>query len=221
MDAAFGAAHSGRMTTGPRVFLAADHALLCDLIADYLRDRFALVGIAYDGPSAVDAVAELRPDVAILDIFLPRMNGVEAAMRMRRAWPSIRIIFLTPSADAAVLMKALRVPDASFLLKSSSASELPTAIWTALRGERYIPPIVTQTMESGEYEEPECVELTPREKQVVRLLAEGKAMKQAAAVLNVSTRTIAFHKYGVMRRLGLHSSAELIRLAVSQGLVGN
>jgi len=208
------------MTSGPRVFLADDHTLLCELIADLLSSQFNVVGTASDGASAVTEVARLRPDVAILDIFLPRLNGIEAALRIREAAPSTKIIFLTASEDPALAARTMRIPGASFLLKTSSASELPIAIWSAIRGKRYVTPYMMEKIENGECDDVASLDLTAREREVVQLLAEGKPMKQAAALLNISTRTVAFHKYGVMRKLGLHSSAELVRLAVTHRLVG-
>ena len=206
------------MTGKPRLFLADEHTLLCELVAGALEDQFEIVGIEQDGPSALQGIRRTSPDVAILAVYLPELNGIEVAQRVMKP---CRVIFLTAAEDSGIIARALAVRGASLLLKSSSASELPMAVWSALRGRRYITPLVKDMIENGECDCPENVDLTPRQREVIQLLAEGKQMKQAAAMLHVSIRTIAFHKYGVMRKLQLRSSADLVRLAVSQHLVGN
>ncbi len=207
------------MLRRPTIFLADDHSLFCELITESLDDRFDVVGSAHDGQTAVAEVARLKPDVVMLDVFMPLLNGLDAAMRIRESSPSTRIIFLTMCQDAGMANKALKVGALGFLVKTSAASELPEAIWSVLRGERHVTPSILEQMERGECEEGQSPQLTSREREVIQLLAEGRPMKQVADLLKVSTRTVAFHKYGVMRKLGLRSSAELVRLAVAEGLV--
>ena len=207
------------MLKRPTVFLADAESLLCELVGQSLRDRFDVIGAAYDGPTAVSEVERLKPDVVILNVVMPLLSGIEAATRIRKALPSARIIFLTAHYQAGIARRALEIGALGFLLKTSSASELHDAIWTVLRGKRHVTPSIVDLIDEDIYDGDESSHITAREREVVKLLAEGRAMKQAAKVLQVAPRTIAFHKYNVMRKFDLHSSAELVLLAVSQGLI--
>jgi DNA-binding NarL/FixJ family response regulator len=207
------------MLKRPALFLADAESLLCELVSQSLADSFDIIGSAYDGPTTVSEVERLRPDVVILNVVLPLLSGIDAATRIRKLLPSARIIFLAAHYQAGVARRALEIGALGFLLKTSSASELRDAIWTVLRGKRHVTPSIAEQIDEDVYEGEESSHITAREREVVKLLAEGRAMKQAAKVLQVAPRTIAFHKYNVMRKFDLHSSADLVRLAVSQGLV--
>ena len=195
------------MRPRPTVFLADDHAHFCETIEEELRREFQIAGSAHDGQSAVAKVERLKPDVVVLDVTMPLLTGIDTAMRIRECVPAARILFVAIGQDANVTSKALRIGALGFLVMASSASKLPELIWNVF-DER-----------GTASDDGRPAQLTTREREVVQLLAQGKLMKQVATQLNVSTRTVAFHKYGVMRKLGLRSSAELVRLAVSEGLV--
>ena len=205
------------MIAKSRILLADDHSLFSDLLAHELQYEFEIIGSERDGHALIEAVERVKPDVVVVDIAMPRLNGIDAARRIHMQSPSTRIIFLTMNDDPAIAAQAMKAGGSAFLLKTSALSELPQAIRAVLKGHRYITPAVAQRLEDCDYEERS--ELTPREREVVQLLAEGRLMKEAAALLGVSTRTIAFHKYLAMRKLGIHSSAELIRRAVVEHLV--
>ena len=200
-----------------RILLADDHSLFSDLLAGALRDEFEVLGSATNGHALIEAVEATKPDVVVVDIAMPILNGIDAARRIHMRSPATRIIFLTMNDDPAIAAHAMAAGGSAFLLKTSALSELPLAIRAVLKGNRYITPVIAARLEDCEYQD--RAELTPREREVVQLLAEGRLMKEAAALLSVSTRTIAFHKYMAMRKLGIRSSAELIRRAVAEHLV--
>jgi DNA-binding NarL/FixJ family response regulator len=205
------------MITKSRIVLADDHSLFCDLIACVLREEFEIVGTATNGQTLIKVVESANPDVVVLDVSMPLLNGIDAAKRIRALSPATRVVFLTMNDDPAIAAHAMKAGGSAFLLKTSALSELPQAIRSALRGHRYITPSIVARLEDCDYQDRAV--LTPREREVIQLLAEGRLMKEAAVVLSVSTRTVAFHKYMAMRKLGIHSSAELVRCAVSEHLV--
>ena len=191
----------------PTIFLADDHSQFCELIADSLRTWFDIVGWAHDAPAILAKVEHFRPDIVILDVAMPLLTAIDTAMRIRESVPSAVVMFVTINEERSVATKALKIGALGFLVKTSKASELADAIWSVC-DER-----------DGFAGDGRQAQLTTREREVVQLLAQGKLMKQVADLLKVSTRTVAFHKYGVMRKLGLRSSAELVRLAIAEGLV--
>jgi DNA-binding NarL/FixJ family response regulator len=205
------------MIAKPKILLADDHSLFCDLIAGVLREEFDVVGAVANGQALIKAVESANPDVVVLDISMPLLNGIDAAKRIHVLAPATRIVFLTMNDDPTIAAQAMKAGGSAFLLKTSALSELAQAIRAALRGHRYITPSIVARLEDCDYHDRGG--LTPREREVIQLLAEGRLMKEAAAVLSVSTRTVAFHKYTAMRKLGIHSSAELVRCAVSEHLV--
>ena len=194
----------------PRVLVADDHVLFLELFAALLEPDFELVGTAEDGICLVEKSLRLRPDVVVLDITMPRLDGLSAASRLRRELPELKLVFLTSHDERPMLEKALALGASGYLLKSASPAELREAVHEALDGGVYVTPTL---------EESEPSPLTPRQMSVVRLLAEGCSMKEAAVRLRVTPRTIAFHKYEAMKRLHVNSSAQLVRYACQEGLV--
>jgi DNA-binding NarL/FixJ family response regulator len=202
---------------GPRVVIVDDHTLMTEALRRLLEPDCDVVGV-YDDPRAfLRDVTRLRPDVAILDISMPTLNGLDAGRELRRVLPSARIIFLTMNEDADVAAEAFRVGASAYLLKRSAASELKAAVAEVMNQRYYITPLLTRDL-VGSFVQPQdarrpIYQLTPRQREVLQLLAEGHSMKQAAAILNVSPRTIAFHKYRMMEHLHVQSTA---RSCISQ-----
>jgi DNA-binding NarL/FixJ family response regulator len=204
------------MSRRPTIFLAGDHSRFCERLAASLRQGFDIAGTAFDVPGAISGVARSKPDVVVLDVSMPLHIGIDAALRMRESAPSSLILFIDVNDEADAETQVLPIGSVAFLLRIPDPSESMDAIRTLLDDTAAAGP----SFAGRERAESDLqTMLTTREKEVVGLLAQGKLMKQVADLLNVSTRTVAFHKYGVMRKLGLHSSAELVRMAVSEGLV--
>jgi DNA-binding NarL/FixJ family response regulator len=206
-----------------RIILADDHVLVLDAIRRMLEPEFEVLGTFTDGRALLEAAPQLNPDLIVLDIHMPLMNGLCAGQRLRQLMPRVKLIFLTMSLDADLAAEAFRMGASGYVLKSSAASELVHAIHDASRGQSYITPLMTkgmvgtfsQNVKPGKNHE----KLTLRQKEVLQLLAEGRSMKEVAFMLNVSPRTIAFHKYAMMEHLRLKTSAELIQFAVKSSLV--
>jgi DNA-binding NarL/FixJ family response regulator len=202
--------------------MADDHALVLGAFETLLAGEFEIVGQVSNGRTLVAAVERLRPDVVVLDIAMPELNGLEAGRQIKNRWPDTRLIFLTMNEDPDLAAEAFRSGASGYLLKRSAASELATAIREAMQGRSYVTPLVTGGMVEAlmrpSHQGP-AHELTPRQREVLQLLAEGRSMKEVAGVLNVTPRTVAFHKYQMMDQLNLKSTAELIQYAVRHHIV--
>jgi DNA-binding NarL/FixJ family response regulator len=207
----------------PRVLLADDHTLLLEAFVKLLEPECEVVGTFTDGRALLEAAPSLNPDVAVLDVAMPLMNGMEAARHLKKSMPRVKVIFLTMNEDPDLVAEAFRAGASGYLLKSSAASELFQAIQAVCAGKAYVTPLLTKGMVDSFMRDPEgksaSKELTPRQREVLQLLAEGRSMKEAAAILNVSPRTVAFHKYRMMDELRLETSAELIQYAIKHGVV--
>jgi DNA-binding NarL/FixJ family response regulator len=207
----------------PRVILADDHTILVEAFRKLLESTCEVVATVADGHALLEVAPKLRPDVIVLDIAMPRLNGLDAGRQVKEAVPGVKLIFLTMNEDPDLAVEAIRMGASGYLLKKSAASELFKAIQAALRGKSYVTPQIARGMETSFIRDPEGNKhhptLTPRQRQVVQLLAEGKSMKEAADVLNVATRTIAFHKYRIMEDLKLKTTADLIQFAVKNHIV--
>jgi DNA-binding NarL/FixJ family response regulator len=204
----------------PRVILADDHTLLLEAFQKLLADVCDVVGTATDGHALIAAAVELRPDIAVVDIAMPVLNGLDAARQLKVRVPDTRVIFLTMSEDPSVAAEAFRAGASAFLLKRSAASELTVAIREVMLGRSYVTPLVLEGMADHIVGRPAAVRpLTPRQREIVQLIAEGRSMKEAAAVLNITPRTVAFHKYRVMTQLNVKTTAELIQYAIKHGIV--
>ena len=212
------------MSTRPRVLLADDHAMLLEAFARMLSATCDVVGTVNDGRALIETAPILKPDIIVLDIAMPRLNGIDACRLLRPRMPDVKWVFLTVSADPDLAREVFRLGASGFLLKSSAASELFTAIQKAMAGRRYITPLLLGGLSEDEFLDQGAParpdKLTDREREVLQLLAEGRTMKEVAAVLQVTPRTVAFHKYEVMRRLGVRTGAELVQYAVKHHLIG-
>ncbi len=206
-----------------RILLADDHRLLLEAFENLLEPEFEVVGTATDGRALLVAARELKPDVIVLDIAMPLLNGLGAAQRLKQMMPEIKLIFLTVNEDPDFASEAFRIGASGYLLKNSAASELFQAIEAVLKGNAYVTPLITQGMiESFQYghdRNEASVKLTPRQREVLQLLAEGHSMKEAANILDVSPRTVAFHKYRIMEGLQLKTNADLVQFAIKTGIV--
>jgi DNA-binding NarL/FixJ family response regulator len=209
--------------TRPRVLLADDHRLVREAFAQLLQSECEVVGAVADGRALLDAAPELRPDIVVLDIAMPRLNGLDAARRLKRLMPAVKVVFLTVSEDPDLAAEAFRAGASGYLLKNSAAVELLRAIAEVFQGRSYVTPLVTQGLVGsflrGPGTEKRNGELGQRRREVLQLLAEGHTMKAIARILSISPRTVAFHKYGMMAELGIKSSAELVQYAIKQHLV--
>lgn len=206
-----------------RILLADDHTLLLQACEKMLAPDYDIPAVFTDGRALLKAAPALKPDVIILDIGMPLLNGLDAGRELKKLMPKVKLIFLTMYPDPDLAREAISAGASAYLLKTSAASELAKAIREVLQGRSYVTPAIAKAMADSFIRNPEVKhvsrELTPRQREVLQLLAEGRPMKEAAYILDVSTRTIAFHKYRMMETLGLKSSAELIQFAVSQHLV--
>jgi len=202
----------------PRVIIADDHTIIVEAFSKLLDTHADVVATVSDGRALLEAAQQLKPDVIIMDIGMPLMNGLEAASRLKELMPSVKIIFLTMNEDPDLAVEAMRSRASGYLLKSSAGSELISAIQIAVKGRTYITPRIAAGMQKAFIESPRPKvpdkKLTPRQREVVQLLAAGKSMKEVASVLNVTPRTIAFHKYRIMAQLGLKTTADLIQFAI-------
>jgi DNA-binding NarL/FixJ family response regulator len=206
-----------------RVLLADDHRLLREAFARLLESECEVVGAVADGRAVLTEAPALHPDIVVLDIAMPLLNGLDAARQLRKLLPEVRVIFLTVNEDPEVAAEAFRVGAAGFLLKNSAASELLLAIREVAQGRSYVTPLATRGLVDNLLHAsdaaPRSVELSARQREVLQLLAEGNTMKEIARVLKITPRTVAFHKYSMMELLGAKSTAELIQFALKHQLV--
>jgi DNA-binding NarL/FixJ family response regulator len=201
-----------------RIILADDHALILDTLKNLLEPEFEVVGTFTDGHTLIEKAPCLNPNVVVLDVAMPTMNGLNAGEHLKQLLPTVKLIYLTMNQDPDMAAEAFRLGASGYVLKHSAASELVTAIRQALWGGIYVAPQLTKDMDGSfiqelkQRERPR--ELTLRQKEVLQLLVEGRSMKEVAFILNVTTRTVAFHKYAMMEHLQLKTSAELIQYAL-------
>lgn len=205
----------------PKVLLADDHAIVAEGLATLLKGHFDLVGTVSNGNELIEAARKLRPDVIVADISMPVLSGLEALRRLKAARSEVKVIFLTMHADAQFATEAFRAGASGYVLKHSAGEELISAIEEVLRGRTYLTPLITKDVMAtlAEPTPRAVVKLTPRQTEVLRLIAEGKRMKEIGAILDLSTRTVETHKYEMMRSLEVESTAELVRHAIQIGLV--
>jgi DNA-binding NarL/FixJ family response regulator len=205
-----------------RVLLADDHALLLGAFEKLLAADCDVVGQVSDGRALVAAAESLKPDVIVLDISMPILNGLEAGRQIKQRTRDVKLVFLTMNEDPDLAAAAFRAGASAYLLKRSASSELLDAIREAMHGRSYITPLITSglvgSLMHGDSHAAGS-ELTPRQREVLQLLAEGRSMKEVASLLNLTPRTVAFHKYRMMEQLGVKSSAELVQYAVKHHIV--
>jgi DNA-binding NarL/FixJ family response regulator len=207
--------------TKPRVLLADDHRMVAEGLKGLLTEEFELVGIVEDGRAMVAAARKLRPDVIVADISMPLLNGIDALTPLKQDNPDVRVVFLTMHRDAAYARRALEAGASGFVLKHSAPAELVLAVRAALQGRTFITPDLAAEVfrTAKENNADPLAALTPRQREILQRVAEGKSAKEIAAALGLSARTVEFHKYTLMEALGVENSAELIRFAIKHDLV--
>ena len=204
----------------PRILLADDHQMLLDAFKVMLEPEFDVVGTVNNGRALLEEFARLVPDVVVVDVAMPLLNGLEAGRQIKAQRRSVKLIFLTMNPDPDLAREALRLGASGYVLKLSAARELKQAIQEALSGRSYLTPLITKDVVGNLIDRPARMrELTGRQREVLQLLAEGKSMKEAAAILDLTPRTVAFHKYRMMEQLHLKTTAELVKFAVRRGIV--
>ena len=208
----------------PRVLLADDHLLVAEALTSLLTPEFDLVGVVEDGRALLEAAGKLHPDVIVADVSMPHLNGIDALAQLRQGGDRTPVVFLTMHRDVTFARRALDAGASGFVLKHSASVELVAAIRAALQGKTYLTPQlageVLEAMKEGSEQAGDPVaSLTPRQREVLQLLAEGRSAKEIAANLGISARTVEFHKNQMMENLDLHTNAELIHFAIKHGLV--
>ena len=208
----------------PRILIADDHNLVAELCKKLLEPEFEVVGVVDNGRTLVQAAAELKPEVIVVDIAMPILNGLDAGQRVKESSPAVKLVYLTMNSDPELAAEAFRRGAAAYLLKTCAASELVIAGRNVVRGKTYLSTTLTKNTVSNLGRQhrklvDENARLTERQREVLQLLAEGKVMKEVGGILNMTTRTVAFHKYRIMEVLGAKSSAELVRYAVRNHII--
>ena len=207
-----------------RVLFADDHAILIDGLISFVGRRFEVAGVAHDGRSLIEKASQTRPDVIVIDVSMPGLNGIDAARILRREDESAKLLFLTMHSELPIVEEALRAGASGYVLKIGGAEELMKAIQCVAAGKTYVTPLlagdlISTLITTGGQVQERSRTLTLRQREVLQLLAEGKTMKEVGGMLNISTRTTETHKYEIMRQLGVKTTAELIRYAVRVNLV--
>jgi len=204
-------------TARTRVLLADDHTLVLEGLSKLLQKEFDLVGTACSGAEAVEMAANLQPDVVLMDISMPGVNGIEATRQLRERVPNAKVVAVTMHNSPTYLRESMKAGMAGYVLKQSAASELATAVHTVMRNERYVTPALAESAGRGNAEGDGL--LTSRQRQVLRLIAEGCIAKEIAGRLGISVRTAEFHRVSIMQKLNLHTTAQLTRFALEAGII--
>ena len=214
------------MLTRPKILLADDHTIILEAFRELLSSRYDVVGAVTDGRELLKAAPRLQPDVILTDLAMPRLNGLDACIKLRKKLPDTKLIVLTANEDSDRVAEAIDIGVNGSLLKSSAASELFQAVESVMNGRTYITPLVMDGMIDSLKDDKQgrrngLEKLTVRQREVLQLLAEGNTMKKTAGILCLTPRTIAFHKYRIMEELKIETNAELIQFALKNGLVSS
>ncbi len=210
----------------PRVLLADDHALVLEGFKKLLEDRYQVVGLVEDGRALLDTAVQLSPDVILVDISMPLLNGIDATRQLKRLLPNVKIVVVTMHADSAYLNEAFKAGASGYLLKQSAGSELHQALESVLNGNFYVTPLLTKGLIDsaiGGTTLPTSrqASLTPRQREVLQLVSEGKTVKEIAQLLGISPKTVEFHKAQIMEQLDLRTTAALTKYAITHGLTSS
>jgi DNA-binding NarL/FixJ family response regulator len=212
-----------RTSGRPRVLLADDHQMLLDALKRVVEPRCEVVGMVSDGRALLTAAAKLQPDIVVLDIGMPQLNGLDAARHLKPASPKLKLIFMTMNEDPDLVGEAFRAGASAFLLKQAAAFELMEAIEKVLKGGSYVTPSAAEGQAAISLRAPKArahmTEPTPRQREVIQLLAEGRSMKEVASILQITKRTVAAHKYAVMDLLQLKTNADLVQYAIKRRII--
>jgi DNA-binding NarL/FixJ family response regulator len=206
-----------------RILLADDHTMICAGFKKLLEPEFEVVASVGDGRQLLKAAAELKPDLVLVDVGMPLLNGLDAGRELKKLIPSIKLIFLTMNPDPDIASEALRIGASGYLLKNSQSEELLKAVHSAIKGISYVTPQVGHAMEERFIRDPNSSGrpkvLSDRQREVLQMLAEGRSMKEIAYILQISLRTVRFHKYRIMEDLGMTTNSELVRYALKHSMI--
>jgi DNA-binding NarL/FixJ family response regulator len=210
----------------PRIVLADDHPIVAEGLRSLLAARYDVVGVVADGRALLEAASSLEPDVVVADIAMPHVNGIEATHRLRQEQPHIKVVILTMHREEAYVRRAMEAGAAGYVLKVAAADELLTAVDAALAGKTFVTPDLAGELVGRVARDPQRphdpkAALTPRQREILQLVAQGKTAKEVGAILGLSARTVESHKYELMKALGVERSAELVQFAVKHGLIGS
>lgn len=209
--------------TRTRILLADDHTIIAAGLQKLLEPHYDVVGSVEDGRALLKAAAQLKPDVVLLDIAMPLLNGLDAARELKKTLPAVKLIFLTMNADPDIASEALRIGASAYLLKTSQPSELLQAIHDVIRGISYVTPQISRALNETFLRDPKSLhrsrELTGRQREVLQMLAEGRSLKEIAYVLQITHRTVRFHKAKIMTELGIGTNSELVKYAITHGVI--
>jgi len=205
------------------ILLADDHTMISAGLKKLLEPEYEVVGCVEDGRTLVRTALDLKPEVVLVDVGMPLLNGLDAGRELKKLMPRIKLIFLTMNRDPDVASEAIRIGASGYLLKHSKEEELLQAVHDAIRGTSYVTPQISQAMEESFIRDPKALghpkELSGRQREVLQMLAEGRSMKEIAYILNISLRTVRFHKYRVMEDLGIKTDAELVQYAIKHAII--
>ena len=212
------------MTSRSRILIADDHNLVAELCKRLLETEFDVVGVVSDGRALLRSAIGMKPDVIVLDIAMPVLNGLDAGRQVKQMLPAVKLVYLTMNPDADVAAEAFARGASGYLLKTCAAAEMVLAVREVLRGKTYLSKSLSRDMiDSSRWQHKELVNeeerLTDRQREVLQLLAEGKLMKEVGGILHMTTRTVAYHKYRIMEVLGAKSNAELVKYAIRNHMV--
>ena len=216
-------ANAARVMKRPRVLLADDHQMVADALKSVLEPHCEVVGTVNNGQALLKAASTLQPEVIILDVAMPQVNGLDAARHLKHSVPKAKLIFLTMNEDPQLVGEAFRAGASAFLLKQSAASELTDAVEKVLKGSSYVTPRAAKGQANiilrGPQASERSAEPTLRQREVIQLMAEGHSMKEAADILKITMRTVACHKYAAMELLQLKTNAALVRYAIKHNII--
>ncbi len=209
-----------------RILLADDHKIFLNGLRSLLEPGFEIIGMVEDGRALVAFVQKLRPDVIVVDISMPLLNGIEAVRQIKKLNTQVKVVFLTMHADVTYAIRAFEAGASGFVLKHSASSELLTAISEAIKGRTYVTPMIAgelmqSYMEGARRQLNTPLQLTSRQHEIFQLFAEGRSVKEIAEVLNISARTVEFHKYRLMSKLNLKNNSELVQFAIKHGIIAS
>jgi DNA-binding NarL/FixJ family response regulator len=207
-----------------RILLADDHTLVADALKSLLEPTYEVVGIVADGRALLAAAEKLRPDLVVVDVGMPQLNGLDATRQIKLLLPTVKVMIVTMNEDSSLVAEAFRAGASGYMLKHSASQELLQAIQEVIKGASYLSPRITRgavsaLLRGDNAESEKARELTPRQREVIQLLAEGRSMKEIADILTISLRTVAAHKYRVMEMLDIRTNADLYRYAVKHRIV--
>jgi DNA-binding NarL/FixJ family response regulator len=209
----------------PRILIADDHALMAEGLTRLLAADYEVVGVSPDGRRLLTDAAVLKPDLIVLDIGMPELNGIDAALQLAKLVPQTKLVFVTQQIDPHYLRAAFRAGGIGYVAKQSAASELLTAIQRALQGKPYVTHLLKDALPNLSLKELQATsevlasELTPRQREVLQMVAEGKTVKEISVALKISPKTVEFHKNALMNETGLRTTADLTRYAISAGII--